>query len=47
MPNQISKFIEKLEKEYPKQKTVKDIRNYTEALLYLNMLKETYKKFNA
>ena len=42
----ISNFITKLEKDFPKQKTIKDIRNYTEALLYLNMLKETYKKFN-
>ncbi len=45
MNNQIQLFIDKLEKDYKKQKTVKDIRNYTEALLYLNMLKETYKKF--
>lgn len=34
-----------LEKLYPKQKTVKQINDYTEALVHLCMLEEMIKKF--
>ena len=39
---QINKFKEKLEKEFRNQKSIDNIKKYTEALLYLNMLLETY-----
>ena len=39
---QINKFKKKLEKEFRNKKSINNIKKYTEALLYLNMLLETY-----